>query len=38
VREAVDLLSGQSEALLVTSNGQAVGIVTRADLVESLAR
>jgi cystathionine beta-synthase len=38
VREAVDLLSGQTEALLVTSDGRAVGIVTRADLVESLAR
>jgi cystathionine beta-synthase len=38
VREAVDLLSGQSEALLVTSDGRPVGIVTRADLVESLAR
>jgi cystathionine beta-synthase len=38
VRESVDLLTGQTEALLVTSNGRAVGIVTRADLVESLAR
>jgi len=38
VREAVDLLSGPSEALLVTENGVPVGIVTRADLVESLAR
>jgi cystathionine beta-synthase len=38
VREAVDLLSGETEALLVTTNGRAVGIVTRADLVESLAR
>ena len=38
VREAVDLLSGQSEALLVTADGRPVGIVTRADLVESLAR
>jgi len=38
VREAVDLLSGQSEALLVTEDGRPVGIVTRADLVESLAR
>jgi cystathionine beta-synthase len=38
VREAVDLLSGESEALLVTSDGRPVGIVTRADLVESLAR
>jgi cystathionine beta-synthase len=38
VREAVDLLSGPSEALLVTEDGVPVGIVTRADLVESLAR
>jgi cystathionine beta-synthase len=38
VREAVDLLSGESEALLVTSDGRPVGIVTRADLVEALAR
>src|SRR4051794_40525004 len=38
VREAVDLLTGQTEALLVTSSGRPVGIVTRADLVESLAR
>jgi cystathionine beta-synthase len=38
VREAVELLSGQSEALLVTDEGLPVGIVTRADLVESLAR
>jgi cystathionine beta-synthase len=38
VREAVDLLSGEREALLVSSNGRSVGIVTRADLVESLAR
>jgi cystathionine beta-synthase len=38
VREAVDLLSGQSEALLVSEHGRPVGIVTRADLVESLAR
>jgi cystathionine beta-synthase len=38
VREAVELLSGASEALLVTSDGRPVGIVTRADLVESLAQ
>jgi cystathionine beta-synthase len=38
VREAVELLSGESEALLVTSDGRPVGIVTRADLVESLAQ
>jgi cystathionine beta-synthase len=38
VREAVDLLSGESEALLVAEDGRPIGIVTRADLVESLAR
>jgi cystathionine beta-synthase len=38
VREAVELLSGASEALLVTSDGRPAGIVTRADLVESLAQ
>jgi cystathionine beta-synthase len=38
VRDAVELLSGQTEALLVTHDGLPVGIVTRADLVESLAR
>jgi cystathionine beta-synthase len=37
-REAVTLLSGQIEALLVTGDGHPEGIVTRADLVESLAR
>ena len=37
VREAVDLLSGQTEALLVTEDGRPAGIVTRADLLESLA-
>jgi len=38
VREAVELLSGPSEALLVNDGGRPVGIVTRADLVESLAK
>jgi cystathionine beta-synthase len=38
VRDAVDLLTGESEALLVTMDGRPAGIVTRADLVESLAR
>ena len=38
VREAVELLSGASEALLVSDGGLPVGIVTRADLVESLAQ
>jgi cystathionine beta-synthase len=38
VREAVDLLVGEREALLVTYGGRPAGIVTRADLLESLAR
>jgi cystathionine beta-synthase len=38
VREAVELLSGASEALMVSDGGRPVGIVTRADLVESLAQ
>jgi cystathionine beta-synthase len=38
VREAVELLVGEREALLVTENGRPAGIVTRADLLESLAR
>ncbi|MFL5902779.1 MAG: cystathionine beta-synthase [Solirubrobacteraceae bacterium] len=38
VREAVDLLVGEREALLVTHGGRPAGIVTRADLLESLAR
>jgi cystathionine beta-synthase len=37
VREAVELLSGDRQALTVTENGRPVGIVTRADLLESLA-
>jgi cystathionine beta-synthase len=36
--EAVSLLSGERSALLVTVDGRAVGIVTRADLLEALAR
>jgi cystathionine beta-synthase len=37
VREAVDLLSGEgSQAVTVADNGRPVGIVTRADLLESL--
>jgi cystathionine beta-synthase len=37
VREAVDLLSGEgSQAITVSENGRPVGIVTRADLLESL--
>jgi len=38
VREAVELLVGDREALLVTDDGRPAGIVTRADLLESLAR
>jgi cystathionine beta-synthase len=38
VREAVELLSGDRQALLVTENGRATGILTRADLLEALVR
>jgi cystathionine beta-synthase len=38
VREAVELLVGEREALLVTQDARPAGIVTRADLLESLAR
>jgi CBS domain-containing protein len=38
VREAVELLADKREALLVTMDGRAAGILTRADLLESLAR
>ena len=38
VREAVELLVGDQQALLVTVDGRAAGIVTRADLLEALAR
>ena len=37
VSEAVEILSGAGEAVLVTDGGLPIGIVTRADLVESLA-
>jgi cystathionine beta-synthase len=37
VREAVELLSGDLQALLVTEDGRAAGIVTRTDLLEALA-
>ena len=36
--EAVELLAGERGALLVTVDGRAAGIVTRADLLEALAR
>ena len=37
VREAVELLVGDQQALLVIDRGRPVGIVTRADLLEALA-
>ncbi|MDX6639127.1 MAG: cystathionine beta-synthase [Solirubrobacteraceae bacterium] len=37
VRDAVALLVGEGQALLVTQDGRAAGIVTRADLLEALA-
>jgi len=37
VREAVDVLVGEQQALLVTDAGRPVGIVTRTDLLEALA-
>ena len=36
VREAVELLSGEGQAVTVADDGRPVGIVTRADLLESL--
>ncbi|HWD66235.1 MAG TPA: cystathionine beta-synthase [Solirubrobacteraceae bacterium] len=36
VREAVELLAGDQQALLVMRHGQPAGIVTRADLLEAL--
>jgi cystathionine beta-synthase len=36
VREAVELLAGEGQALLVMDGGRPAGIVTRADLLESL--
>ena len=36
MREAVELLTGDRQALIVTEDGQPAGIVTRADLLESL--
>jgi cystathionine beta-synthase len=38
VREAVDLLADRREAVLVNLDGRAAGILTRTDLLESLAR
>jgi len=38
IQEAVALLAGDREALLVTLEGRPSGILTRADLLEALAR
>ncbi len=38
VREAVALLAGDQQALLVTLDGRAEGIVTRTDLLEALVK
>jgi cystathionine beta-synthase len=38
IEEAVALLAGNREALLVTIDGRPAGILTRADLLEALAR
>jgi len=38
IQEAVALLAGEREALLVTLEGRPTGILTRADLLEALAR
>jgi cystathionine beta-synthase len=38
VRDAVELLAGERQALLVVDDGRPAGIVTRADLLEALAR
>jgi cystathionine beta-synthase len=37
VREAVELLVGDQQALVVTDQGRAAGLVTRTDLLEALA-
>jgi cystathionine beta-synthase len=37
VREAITLLTGDVQALLVTDDGRATGLVTRGDLLEALA-
>ncbi|MGH2943475.1 MAG: pyridoxal-phosphate dependent enzyme, partial [Solirubrobacteraceae bacterium] len=38
MQEAVELLAAERQALLVTVDGRAAGILTRADLLEALAR
>ena len=37
-RDAIELLAGERQALLVIDRGEPLGIVTRADLLEALAR
>ena len=37
VREAIEVLSGDQQALLVVEDGRADGLVTRTDLLEALA-
>jgi cystathionine beta-synthase len=37
VREAVELLAGERQALVVTDHGRTEGLVTRTDLLEALA-
>jgi cystathionine beta-synthase len=37
VRTAIELLAGNQQAVLVAANGEPVGILTRADLLEALA-
>jgi cystathionine beta-synthase len=36
VRDAIELLAGEQQALLVVQHGRPTGIVTRADLLEAL--
>jgi cystathionine beta-synthase len=36
VREAVRLVEGDQQALMVTRDGRPVGVVTRTDLLEAL--
>jgi cystathionine beta-synthase len=36
VREAVELLTGEGQALMVAERGRPMGIVTRTDLLEAL--
>jgi cystathionine beta-synthase len=38
VSDAVELLVGERQALLVTDGGAPAGVVSRTDLLEALAR